>query len=67
MRTLLAALTALMLLATSLHAAGVNPRVQELQEGLIELGYDVGKPDGILGPSTRDAIRAIPRCSLPPG
>ncbi|PHQ25274.1 lytic transglycosylase [Marinobacter guineae] len=28
-----------------------------LQEALLERGYDVGKPDGIMGPATRSAIR----------
>ena len=31
----------------------------ELQWALIRLGYDVGYPDGILGPKTRAAIRAF--------
>ena len=61
MRTLFIALTAVVLFATSLEAAEVNPRVQGIQEGLIELGYDVGKPDGILGPSTQEAIRVFQR------
>lgn len=28
-----------------------------LQEALLEQGYEVGKPDGIMGPATRSAIR----------
>ena len=31
----------------------------QLQSGLNELGYAAGKPDGVLGPSTRKAIRAF--------
>ena len=31
----------------------------ELQWALLRLGYDVGSPDGILGPKTRAAIRAF--------
>ena len=61
MRTLLAVLAALLLFATSLEAAERNIGIKELQEGLIELGYDVGTADGILGPTTRDAIRAFQR------
>jgi len=61
MRTLLTALTALMLFATSLGATEGSLGVKKLQEGLIELGYDVGKPDGIQGPSTREAIMAFQR------
>jgi len=30
-----------------------------LQTGLNELGYPAGKPDGVLGPTTRSAIRAF--------
>ena len=29
----------------------------KLQTALNELGYDVGKPDGIIGPATRSGIR----------
>lgn len=32
--------------------------VQSLQRTLSEQGYDTGKPDGIMGPATRSAIRA---------
>lgn len=33
--------------------------VKELQSRLNELGFDTGEPDGILGPATREAIRAF--------
>ncbi len=32
-------------------------QIRELQEKLNELGFESGKPDGILGPATRKAIR----------
>jgi membrane-bound lytic murein transglycosylase B len=31
--------------------------IKQLQSGLQQLGFDAGKPDGIIGPATRDAIR----------
>lgn len=31
----------------------------ELQERLLKLGYDIGEPDGIIGPNTIDAISAF--------
>lgn len=40
-------------------AGGGDVHVAELQWALIRLGYDVGNPDGILGPKTRAAIRAF--------
>jgi len=33
--------------------------VQELQQLLAKRGFDVGKIDGVIGASTRQAIRAI--------
>jgi len=36
---------------------------RELQERLISLGYDVGKPDGIIGSRTRAAIEAFEESS----
>jgi len=33
--------------------------VKELQSRLNDLGFDTGEPDGILGPATREAIRAF--------
>lgn len=32
-----------------------------LQERLLELGYDAGRPDGIFGPQTENALRAFQR------
>ncbi len=34
-----------------------------LQQGLNDLGYSAGKPDGVLGPTTRKAIRAFQRAN----
>ncbi len=36
-------------------------RLMELQRKLAALGFDPGKPDGILGPATREALRAFQR------
>jgi peptidoglycan hydrolase-like protein with peptidoglycan-binding domain len=33
--------------------------VQELQQFVAQRGFDVGKIDGVIGASTRQAIRAI--------
>jgi membrane-bound lytic murein transglycosylase B len=33
--------------------------VKEMQARLLALGFDPGTPDGILGPATRQAIRAF--------
>ena len=38
------------------YSAGSNPRLKELQKGLIELGYDPGSADGLMGPKTQEAI-----------
>ena len=40
-------------------ANGGDVLLAELQWALILLGYDVGSPDGLLGPKTRAAIRAF--------
>ena len=34
-------------------------QVKEMQTRLLDLGFDPGTPDGILGPATRQAIRAF--------
>ncbi|MGO4890779.1 lytic murein transglycosylase [Flavobacterium sp. W21_SRS_FM6] len=34
-------------------------QMQQFQQKLNELGFDVGKPDGILGPATRTGVRAF--------
>ena len=33
--------------------------VIDLQAGLNQLGFEAGKPDGVMGPSTRRAIRSF--------
>ena len=40
-------------------ANGGDVQLAELQWALTLLGYDVGSPDGLLGPKTRAAIRAF--------
>jgi N-acetylmuramoyl-L-alanine amidase len=35
--------------------------VTALQERLLELGYDLGRPDGLFGPRTADGLRAFQR------
>ena len=40
-------------------AVRFNPRVKELQQILRELGYDVGRADGLLGAGTHKAISAF--------
>ena len=40
-------------------AADPNPTILELQQGLNQLGYDVGAEDGLLGPKTVSAIKAF--------
>ena len=34
-----------------------------IQSRLNELGYDAGKPDGVMGPNTRAALRAFQQAS----
>lgn len=48
--------------------AGVGPAdIRALQRHLIDLGYDPGQPDGMIGPKTRDAILAFQQDQdLPP-
>jgi peptidoglycan hydrolase-like protein with peptidoglycan-binding domain len=33
--------------------------VQEAQQRLAKLGYDVGKADGVIGAATRAAVKAV--------
>jgi peptidoglycan hydrolase-like protein with peptidoglycan-binding domain len=41
--------------------------VIEMQELLLARGFDLGSPDGMVGPATRAAIRAYQRSlNLPP-
>ena len=49
----------LLLASTDVPAADPSPRIKEIQEGLAELGYDLGSPDGVMGPETRKAISAF--------
>ena len=59
MRKFAATLCLCLLLVSSLAlAVDPSPRVRELQQGLIELGYDPGAADGVVGPKTREAISA---------
>ena len=42
-------------------------QIRALQRHLIDLGYDPGEPDGVIGPKTRDAILAFQQDQdLPP-
>lgn len=44
----------------------VGDDVHQLQERLLEFGYNVGRPDGVLGPATDNAIRQFQReCGIP--
>ncbi|MDE0049649.1 MAG: SEL1-like repeat protein [Rhodospirillales bacterium] len=40
-------------------ANGGDVQLAELQWALLKLGYDIGTPDGIFGPRTRNAIRSF--------
>ncbi|WP_200808714.1 peptidoglycan-binding domain-containing protein [Tistlia consotensis] len=40
---------------------GADPLVRRLQEALVARGFDPGRPDGLLGPRTRKAIRSAER------
>jgi peptidoglycan hydrolase-like protein with peptidoglycan-binding domain len=43
------------------------PEMKELQQLLAKRGFDVGKIDGVVGASTREAIRAMQiKYGLPP-
>jgi localization factor PodJL len=37
--------------------------VKSVQTALMALGYDIGKPDGLIGPKTNEAIRAFERAT----
>jgi localization factor PodJL len=43
------------------EAIATTDVVARVQQVLVRLGYDVGTPDGLMGPRTRDAIRAFER------
>ncbi|MBO9590288.1 peptidoglycan-binding protein [Devosia sp.] len=56
------------------RAPETDPGVLEVQRQLANLGYDVGVPDGVMGPRTRQAtanyqqsIGAMPTGTLTPG
>ena len=42
-------------------AAAADAQLEAVQGRLVELGYDPSTPDGIMGPRTREAIRALQR------
>lgn len=46
---------------TAARAPGFDPAVAHVQVELARRGYDVGPPDGLLGPETRAAIAAFQR------
>lgn len=48
---------------TTLRPGNEGPRVQEMQEKLIELGFLTGKADGQYGPKTKEAVSAYQRRS----
>lgn len=53
------------LLSYSVSTPMVGDDIRELQERLLEIGYDVGRPDGILGSRTDAAIRMFQKeCGL---
>jgi localization factor PodJL len=45
----------------SVTAADQQALVKKIQALLTEQGYDVGTPDGVAGPRTRDAVKAYQR------
>ncbi len=52
----------------AVHITGVlrqgskGPEVKQLQERLVELGFDPGEPDGIFGPDTEAAVEDFQEC-----
>ncbi len=38
---------------------GSSPSVKKLQQALLNMGYDPGNPDGVMGPNTRRAIKSL--------
>lgn len=50
-----------------IERAPSRERMRSLQQRLIELEFDPGEPDGVLGPATRAALRNFQRdAGLPP-
>ncbi|MCF6274977.1 MAG: peptidoglycan-binding protein, partial [Robiginitomaculum sp.] len=43
--------------------SGTEARVKTVQKMLTSLGYNVGKPDGAMGPNTRNAIISFERAN----
>lgn len=42
-----------------------NAKIREVQEALIARGYNPGRPDGVMGPKTRAALKAFQQdCGL---
>ena len=61
-RRLIVALLALIAAMESVGvAAAPDARVESVQRRLTELGYEPGPADGLMGPRTRDAVRALQR------
>ncbi|WP_054783131.1 peptidoglycan-binding protein [Pseudovibrio denitrificans] len=43
---------------TTVSQAG-SPTVKKMQQALLNMGYDPGNPDGVMGPNTRRAIKSL--------
>ncbi|WP_109315779.1 peptidoglycan-binding protein [Pseudovibrio ascidiaceicola] len=43
---------------TTVSQAG-SPSVKKIQQALLDMGYDPGNPDGVMGPNTRRAIKSL--------
>ena len=54
-----AAVVLFVLALPSVAKAAGDPLLYAVQEALTDEGYDPGWPDGVLGPRTREAIRAF--------
>ncbi|NUS73806.1 MAG: N-acetylmuramoyl-L-alanine amidase [Corynebacteriales bacterium] len=51
----------------SISAPLTGDDIRSLQERLLEIGYNVGRPDGVFSQRTADAVRSFQReCGLPP-
>ena len=62
LRRLIVVLLALIAVAGSIGVlAAPDARVEAVQRRLAELGYEPGPADGLMGPRTREAIRALQR------
>lgn len=47
-------------------AWSIDPVLQQAQQRLVKLGYELGLPDGIFGPMTRQALKAFQRAQQLP-